>query len=166
MIYAGFGSFLTAELDFLRRLAEAVSESVDGHLVISLGGRMDPEDLGPLPERATAFRWLPQLEVLRHSDVAVVHGGINTLDECVLYGVPMLVYCGFETDMAGNTSRVVHHGIGIAGDRQDSPRDVRRHIDRLLAEPHFARNLERLRASYAAYAEDRVAERVVESLLS
>ena len=74
-------------------------------------------DLGRLPEGAHAFPWVPQLDVLRHADGCVTHGGINTLDECVLNLVPMLVYCGFETDMAGNTGRVVHHGIGLAGDR-------------------------------------------------
>jgi UDP:flavonoid glycosyltransferase YjiC (YdhE family) len=97
----------------------------------------------------------------------VTHGGISTIDECVVSGVPMLVYCGFETDMGGTTARVVHHGIGIAGNRRrDNTTVIRQHIDRLLDEPHFATNLGRLRHRYAAYVENRVAEQVVESLLS
>ncbi len=166
LIYAGFGSYFSTDPGFLRRLLEVPTER-DWDLVISLGGRLDPAALGPLPEGVHAFGWLPQLEVLRHADVAVTHGGINTLDECVLSGVPMLVYCGGETDMAGNTARVVHHGIGLAGDRlRDGPRTIRQRIDRLLGEPSFAGNVERLRARYAAYAENRVAERTVESLLA
>jgi UDP:flavonoid glycosyltransferase YjiC (YdhE family) len=106
------------------------------------------------------------LTVLSHADVAVTHGGISTADECVLSDVPMLVYCGFETDMGGTTARVVHHGIGIAGNRRrDDTQVIRGHIDRLLGEPHFEANLSRLRHEYAAYVENRVAERVVESLL-
>ena len=167
LIYAGFGSFLSTDLDFLRRLLAAVAKRDDWSLVLSLGGRVERADLGRLPERAHAFTWLPQVEVLRHSDVALTHGGINTIDECVLCGVPMLVYCGFETDMAGNTARVVHHGIGLAGDRQrDSPRAIRQRIDRLLSEARFATEVQRLQARYATYAEDRVAERTVESLLA
>ncbi len=167
LIYAGFGSFFTTDLAFLRRLVAAVAERGDWELLISLGGRVERSALGPLPERVHAFGWLPQVEVLCHAKVAVSHGGINTVDECVLSGVPMLVYCGFETDMAGTTARVVHHGIGIAGDRQaDSPRVIRERLDRLLREPGFRSNVENLRAAYASYAERRVAERAVESLIA
>jgi UDP:flavonoid glycosyltransferase YjiC (YdhE family) len=96
-----------------------------------------------------------------------MHGGINTADECVVRGVPMLVYCGEETDMAGTTARVVHHGIGISGDRRrDGTADIRGHIDRLLREPYFRDNVARLKQSYEAYVEHRVAERTIDSFLS
>ena len=167
LIFAGFGSFFTTDLDFLNSLFGVVADREDWDLVISLGDRIAPAELGRLPERVHAFSWVPQTRVLRHADVAVTHGGINTIDECVVYGVPMLVYCGFETDMAGNTARIVHHGIGIAGDRRrDSTLVIRSHIDRLLHEPSFGRNILRLQRAYAAYAEDHVAERTVESLLA
>jgi UDP:flavonoid glycosyltransferase YjiC (YdhE family) len=166
LIYAGFGSSFSTDVAFLRRLAEAISERPDWNLVISLGNQADPNILGPLPERVGAFRWLPQTEALRHTDVAVTHGGINTIDECVVAGVPLLVYCGFETDMAGNTARIEHHGIGIAGDRQrDGASVIRSHLERVLRESSFKDSIERFQRAYQAYAEDRVAERVVRSLI-
>jgi UDP:flavonoid glycosyltransferase YjiC (YdhE family) len=166
LIAVAFGSFFTTNLEFLRRLVEVVSQRPDWELVLGLSGRLAPAELGPLPDRVHAFSWLPQINVLRHADVMVNHGGINSVDECVLSGVPMLAYCGFETDMGGTTARVVHHGIGIAGDRRrDGVETIRGHIDRLLQEPHFREAAERLRRSFAAYAEQRVAERAVESLL-
>ena len=166
LVYAGFGSVFSTDLNLLRHLIEVVSERPDWDLVISLSGRVTPGELGPLPDRVHAFAWVPQMDVLRHADGVVTHGGINTVDECVLSGVPMLVYCGLETDMAGTTARVVHHGIGIAGDRRaDDPRTIREHLVRLLHEPRFQDNVARLRRQYAAYRENRVAERAVESLL-
>lgn len=167
LIYAGFGSIFSTDLAFLQRLLGIVAERLDWDLLISLSDRIAPADLGGLPERVHAFSWVPQLSVLRHADVMVTHGGINTIDECVLNGVPVLVYCGHETDMAGTTARVVHHGIGIAGDRRrDSTPVIREHLDRLLREPSFQDNVWRLRARYSAYAENRVAEGVVESLIA
>ena len=166
LVYAAFGSTFTAEPSLLRRLAGAVAREPDWELVVSLSDRVSPAEISPLPERVHAFPWLPQPEVLGHADVAVTHGGIGTIDECVTRGVPALVYCGFETDMGGTTARVVHHGIGIAGDRRrDGPDEIQGHLRRLLEEPGFAASVLRLRASYAAYAERRVAERAVESLL-
>jgi UDP:flavonoid glycosyltransferase YjiC (YdhE family) len=79
----------------------------------------------------------------------------------------MLVYCGFETDMGGSTSRVVYHQLGIAGDRErDSPETIREHLDRLLREPVYAEAVGRMRSAYVARVENRVAERIIESLLS
>ena len=73
----------------------------------------------------------------------------------------MLVYCGHETDMAGNTARVVHHGIGLAGDPEtrhhgDDPRPDRPAARRaaLREQPESSCG-----DVYAAYAENRVAER-------
>lgn len=167
LVFAGFGSVFTTDLALLRRLFGVLAERPHWDLVISLSDRISPADLGPLPERVHAFSWVPQTSVLRHTDVMVTHGGISTIDECVMNCVPTLVYCGFETDMGGTTARVVHHGIGIAGNReQDSTAVIRGHLDRLLHDPGFRDNLERLRRCYAAYAEDRVAERAVEALLA
>jgi UDP:flavonoid glycosyltransferase YjiC (YdhE family) len=167
LIYAAFGSVFSSDLGLIRRLVGAVSERRDWELLISLSDRVAPSDLPSLPERVSAFSWLPQMEVLRHADVMVNHGGINTVDECVITGVPMLIYCGCETDMAGITARVVHHGIGIAGDRRrDDAAEIRARIERLLREPRFEENLERLRRSYEAYADRSVAEAAVERLLA
>ena len=167
LIYAGFGSFSSTDRSVLRQLVEAVRGHPDWQLVASVGEELAPSALGELPANVATYPWVPQPEVLQHAHVAVVHGGINTIDECVLAGVPMLVYCAFETDMAGNTARVEHHGIGIAGDpRHDSAESVRSHLERLSSEPGFARRLGALRASYLAYEENGIAESVVESLLS
>lgn len=167
LIYAGFGSSFSSDRGLLQRLVEAVSEREEWDLLISLGGRVGPSELGVLPANVRAFSWLPQPTVLQHADAVVTHGGINTIDESVVYGVPMLIYCGFETDMGGNTARVVHHGIGIAGDsRRDDPRTMRRHLDRLLTEAQFKDSLARLRSCYLAYAENHVAERIIDALLA
>ncbi|MEM9293646.1 MAG: glycosyltransferase [Acidobacteriota bacterium] len=172
LIYAGFGSMLTADLGFLRRLVSALSsesstessESPPWELILSLSGQVKPSDLGELPPTVHAFSWVPQLEVLEHADAAITHGGVNTLDECILAGVPMLVYCGGETDMAGNTARVVHHGLGLAGDRdRDDGEAIRGRIFRLLAGGE--RRLEAMRQHYRAYQTESVAERTVEMLL-
>ena len=166
LIYAGFGSVFSTDLAFLRRLLAIVEERPGWELVVSLSHRVTRSELGPLPARVHTFPWVPQVQVLQYTDVAVTHGGVGTVDECVLNGVPTLVYCGWETDMAGTTARVVHHGLGIAGDRQrDTTTDIRVQIDRLLIEPGFRERVKRMQGLYAAYAENRVAERAVDALL-
>ena len=167
LLYAGFGSAFSTDATFLRRLAAIVAGRPDWDLVISLSGRLQASALDPVPERVHLFPWVPQMELLAAADAAITHGGINTVDECVISGVPLLVYNGRETDMPGTTSRVVHHGIGIAGDRlRDDPDTIRGHIDRLLHEGGVRTRIERLQRAYAAYVQDRVAEHLVESILA
>jgi UDP:flavonoid glycosyltransferase YjiC (YdhE family) len=166
LIYAGFGSFATTDVAFLQNFIGVVRERPEWDLVISLGDRISPAELGDMPETVHTLHWVPQTTVLAEADVVVTHGGINTIDECVLHEVPMLVYCGWETDMAGNTARVAYHGIGIAGDRQrDDTLEICGHIDRLLRERRYEENLRRMRRHYEAYIDNRVAERTVENLL-
>jgi UDP:flavonoid glycosyltransferase YjiC (YdhE family) len=170
LIYAGFGSFLSADIDLLRQLCAAAAAHRDWDLVLSLGGRtLDPATraaLGPVADNVHLVPWAPQVEVLRHADVAVVHGGTNTADECVLAGVPMLVYCGHQTDMAGTTARIAFHGLGVGGRRGDSAKQISAHVTRLLSEPGFAERLGRFQLAYRRYQVERVAERTVDDLLA
>jgi len=164
LIYAGFGSFFTAEKSVVERLAEAVASHPNWRLVVSLGGR--DADLGSrFSERAAVFDWVPQSELLHHADAAVTHGGINTLDECVLNGVPVLVYCGGETDMAGNTSRVVYHGLGIAGKATDGPEAIGSHLSRLMAPSPFTAAVATMGDAFRRYRDEGVLETAVEALL-
>lgn len=166
LIYAGFGSYFSTDLDFIRRLIGALASRPSWDLILSLGGRVDPETLPPLPPNVYVFPWVPQPALLHHVDVAITHGGVNTIEECILRAVPMLIYCGFETDMAGCTSRVLHHGLGLLGDRgQDSPETIAQSLHRLLTETEFTERLQELRDRFAAQCEENVAVRTVESLL-
>jgi hypothetical protein len=62
---------------------------------------------------------------------------------------------------------MVHHGLGIVGDRRrDDAATIRGHLDRLLHESSFTDTVRRFQTRYAAYAEQRVAERAVASLLA
>jgi UDP:flavonoid glycosyltransferase YjiC (YdhE family) len=166
LVLAAFGSTLSADVAFLRRLAGIVETRPGWELVLTLSNRLSADALGSLPDRVHVFNWVPQLRVLDHADVMVTHGGINSIDECVLNGVPALVYCGFQTDMGGATARLVYHGLGLGGDPRDSTADIRARVDRLLQEPSFHMNLERFGRAYRAYREGQVAERAVEHLLA
>jgi UDP:flavonoid glycosyltransferase YjiC (YdhE family) len=165
LIYAGFGSFFSTDVGFLRRLIAGLAGG-EWEVLISLGGQLDRSALGPLPVGIHAFPWVPQVRVLQDADLSISHGAITTADECVVCGVPTLAYCGHQTDMPGTTARLVHHGLGAAGDRaRDTPTVIRGRVERLLSDRRIQDNVRRFQALYAKYAEERVAERVVESLL-
>lgn len=166
MIYAGFGSGFTTDLALVRRLITAVASRENWDLLISLG-RQGRAELGDLPNNVHTFPWLPQVSVLEQSDLVVSHGGINTIDESILAGLPLLIYCGRETDMAGNAARVQHHGLGLVGSRsRDTSQSIAANLETLLSESRFRESVQRMRACYLAYTEQQIVEKVVDSLIA
>jgi len=82
------------------------------HLVLSLGSAQSNWDLDEIPENVSIFPWVPQLEVLQKSVMAVIHGGLGSVKESIYYGVPTLVI-PLGRDQMDNAERIKHHGIGL-----------------------------------------------------
>lgn len=79
--------------------------------VILNTGKVPPESLGPLPENIRAYSFVPQTEVLRHTDVFLTHCGMNSVNEALYFGVPM-VAMPFMNDQITNAARIVELGLG------------------------------------------------------
>jgi zeaxanthin glucosyltransferase len=136
-------------------------------VVLGLGGRIDVDALGRLPEHIRAYPWVPQLRVLERADCAVIHGGISTINECIHFGVPMLAYpFKHVTDQMGNAARIAYHGLGIAADRdRDTPERIRARVKRILEDETYHTAPRRMREVVRRYAVERTAEERVAQLL-
>ncbi len=53
---------------------------------------MDITDLGELPENVLVYNHVPQLEVLQIARVFISHGGMNSVQEGLYFGVPLLLF--------------------------------------------------------------------------
>jgi zeaxanthin glucosyltransferase len=89
LIYASLGTAKKKQAEIFHLIAEA-SKNFDLQLVISLGGRGDPEMYGDLPESPLVVRDAPQLELLRMAEIVITHGGLNTAMEALMEGRPMI----------------------------------------------------------------------------
>ena len=118
LIYASMGSQIKeypekARTFFNSMLKSMESRSLQGfHLVLSLGSS-NSLNLIEAPENATIFNWVPQLEVLQNAKLAIIHGGLGSLKECIYFGVPMLAV-PMGRDQMDNAQRIEHHQIGGA----------------------------------------------------
>ncbi|MDI1463963.1 glycosyltransferase [Catellatospora sp. KI3] len=74
---------------FYRTCAEAFA-GTDWQVVLSLGERTDPAEIGPVPDNVHVAASVPQLAVLRHARVFVTHAGMGGCLEALRAGVPML----------------------------------------------------------------------------
>jgi MGT family glycosyltransferase len=85
---------------------------------------------------------VPQLAVLAHASAVITHGGMNTVNEALWFGVPMLVYPQ-RGDQHLVASRVEELGAGLRA-TEITPLTLRRSVARLLDEPGFRASASRL----------------------
>ena len=91
--------------------------------VILNTGKIRPETLGRIPGNIYACSFVPQIEVLRHTDVFLTHCGMNSVNEALYEGVPM-VAMPFVNDQITNARRITVYGaVDLTG--MDGIRDLK-----------------------------------------
>jgi UDP:flavonoid glycosyltransferase YjiC (YdhE family) len=167
LIYCSFGAWHRGDdRRFLKEVIEGVARQHSWDLILGLGNRVSSVDLGPVPPNVHLFEWAPQLEVLGRADVAIHHGGISSVNECVLARVPMVLYPFDFMDQPGNSARVEFHGLGEVGDRKtERGNDIALRVARVLDDPSYGRNLDEMAVSFERYLSANVAVAEVERYL-
>ncbi len=111
--YVSLGSFLSARSDVLRRIADALR--ILGWDAVIATGLTDPRALGTAPSTWVLGEHLPQVAALRASDVAVCHGGNNSVTEALTAGAPVLSF-PFSTDQFAGAEDLRRARLGEAVD--------------------------------------------------
>lgn len=146
LVYCSMGSFVTANIGFLKRVVTVFEERPDWDLIVGLGGKASADDFGKLPENVTLLGWAPQMQILKLADAMITHCGPSAILECVHYGVPMVAYSTQYFDQNGNAARVAFHGLGVAGDiASDSPARIAELIQLALTDDAIRSRVEDLR---------------------
>lgn len=89
LIYASLGTTRNIQPSIFRMIAEACCD-LDAQLLISLGGRFEPETMADLPGSPLIVRYAPQLEILKRAALVITHAGPNSILETLMEGVPMI----------------------------------------------------------------------------
>lgn len=119
LIYCALGTLYWFQKNrykhFFQTLLDASRVKTDRQWVLSIGDILSVEEFGIVPENVILVNQAPQLKLLERATVMITHGGMNTIKECIYWGVPMISF-QLGAESPGNTARVVYHGLGIQGD--------------------------------------------------
>lgn len=109
IIYISLGTIVKgAKVFFKQCIEDFKNEDVD---VILSCGNFDIRKLKSVPSNIHIYTRVPQIEVLKIADVFVTHGGMNSVSEALVYGVPMVVI-PFASDQFVNAECVEKLGVG------------------------------------------------------
>ncbi len=112
VIYMAFGTLAQGPkvTDFFNSVISIIEELSGTILIISKGNHtMELKEA----ENVFTFDYLPQLDVLQHTDLFITHGGLGSVKEAFHNNVPMLVVpMNKFIDQNGNAARVKANGLG------------------------------------------------------
>ncbi|HEX6653757.1 MAG TPA: glycosyltransferase [Thermoleophilaceae bacterium] len=156
LVLVGMSSTFMDHADALQRATTALGDLPVRGLVTT--GPAVPVDAIDAPANVTVVERAPHSEVLRHASAVVTHAGHGTVIKSLAAGVPV-VAMPLGRDQLDNAARVAHHGAGLRLKPKASSQAIARAVRRVLDEPSYRANAERLAAAIAAEtAEDRAAE--------
>jgi UDP:flavonoid glycosyltransferase YjiC (YdhE family) len=170
LVYCAWGT-MGAGFSGHRAMLQAVLDAVDGlpgvDLLMAVGQHIDPESFGPLPPRIRLARHVPQIAALRRAAVFITHGGMNSIKESILCGVPMLVIPLPMSDLPGNAARIVWHGLGLSVSPRGSNAGILRDgLVRVLGDGGFRDRVAAMCDLFRAEEARMPAVRIVEDILS
>ena len=152
LIYCSVGSLAKGDVSFLQNVIEVVRKNKEWLLILSLGRNLSFDEFRDTPENVHLFQWVPQLKVLAHADCCINHAGINSINECLHYAVPMLIYSLKYTDENGNAARMAYHGLAIAGDKdKDSVDTILNNINAVLKDSKYSDRITAFNKIYREY---------------
>lgn len=90
IVYISMGTLINQSKKFYQKCFDAFGDKKIT-VIISLGHSMKKETFKHVPGNIHLYSFVPQLEVLKNCDLFITHGGMNSVNEAIYYGVPMLV---------------------------------------------------------------------------
>jgi MGT family glycosyltransferase len=90
LIYVSLGTIANEQLAFYQECIKAFTGK-DLHILISVGNKIDKNDLGPVPANIFIENYVPQIKVLKQTSLFISHGGMNSVNESLYFGVPLLI---------------------------------------------------------------------------
>lgn len=90
VVYISFGTVLNKHRDFYQNCIKAFSDKAYD-VVMSVGENTEIASLGSVPDNFTIQNTVDQLSVLQKSDVFITHSGMNSVNESLYFGVPMVL---------------------------------------------------------------------------
>jgi MGT family glycosyltransferase len=155
-VLVGMSSTYMDHADVLQRAATALGSLPVRGLVTT--GPSIPVDAIDAPANVTVVERAPHRDVLRRAAAVVTHAGHGTVIKSLAAGVPV-VAMPLGRDQLDNAARVVHHGAGLRLKPKASTEAIATAVRRVIDEPAFRANAQRLAEAIAVEtADDRAAD--------
>ena len=135
LIYISLGTIARDKMPFFQACIRALADT-DYAVLISIGSQFKKEDFGELPGNIFLENYAPQLEVLKHARLFISHGGMNSVNESLYFGVPLILFPQ-QSEQAMVADRVQELGAGLAMAEENIPQHLADTVRSMLADQEY-----------------------------
>jgi MGT family glycosyltransferase len=138
VVLVSLGTLHAGSTAFFRFCFDVLAD-LPARIVLAIGARTDPVELGPPPPNTLVRASVPQLDVLRRAAVFVTHGGMNSALEGLANGVLLVVLPQqFEQLLIGQS--IAERGAAVVlrhnlSGRPVPPAELRAAVEAALTDP-------------------------------
>ncbi|KQL18461.1 macrolide family glycosyltransferase [Cytobacillus solani] len=136
-IYISLGTVLNQNKDFYQNCIHAFADN-RYDILMSVGDKTEIDSLGRLPDNFTVQNRVDQLGILQKADVFITHCGMNSVNESLYYGVPMVLF-PLHSEQRAVAERVAELGAGIKL-KGKQPKHLEKAVSAVLANGTYLEN--------------------------
>lgn len=164
VIYISLGTLMNKSASFYIKCMKAF-ENEDVTVIMSIGNAINIDSLGRIPDNFKVCPFVPQLEVLQHTALFITHGGMNSVNEAMYYGVPMLAV-PVGNDQPTVAKRIAELELGKYIDRKGLSGDsMKKAAFSILQDSRYKNNMETFQKIMASAGGNDLAARQIASYI-
>lgn len=164
IIYVSLGTIFNDSVSFFKNCIEAFKD-YDTTVIMSIGKKIKKEDLGEIPDNFYVSDFLPQLEILKKTDLFITHGGMNSTSEAMFFGVPEIVVPQ-AADQPSVGKRIEHLHLGkVLNKNKVSPERIRKYAEEILSDITYKNNMLEMSEKMKSAGGENKAVELIEALI-
>ena len=158
--YISLGSIISDKSFYKKCLRALGGKAIS---VILNTGKVDPKTLGPIPDNIFAYSFVPQIDVLQHADVFLTHCGMNSVNEAICAGVPV-VAMPFMNDQLENAAQIDRLKIGKRIHPFPSCAEIEKTVFEVMQDPVYKENVQSMQSEALSSSTWDAAIKAIENL--
>lgn len=137
LVYISMGTVANDTARFYRNCIKALGDT-KYQVVMSVGNLVDMAQFSDLPRNISVHQAVDQIAVLQKADVFISHCGMNSVNESLYHGVPLVMFPR-TTEQGGVANRVSQLNAGIML-KKTSPKAIRAAVEAILFKADYTEN--------------------------
>ena len=137
LIYISMGTVINNNASFYHNCIKAFADT-DFQVIMSVGNLTDMTKFKNLPENIFVYQNVDQIAVLSKADVFISHCGMNSVNESLYYGVPLVMFPQ-TPEQGGVANRVSQLKAGVML-KKNTVKNIQNAVKSLIDDGEYRKN--------------------------